>query len=100
MLVILLFNFNVLPDDKRVEGLVSWWDFDENVTIAKDRTGNNYGEIYGSPERAPLKVGSCLSFDGKDDYVEIPETLNLLFERLCVMLWVVFWEKRQWRKMS
>ncbi|MDO9575848.1 MAG: LamG domain-containing protein [bacterium] len=72
------------------KGLVGYWSLDESDGItANDKTGNNHGMIYGSPERIPLKVGSALSFDGADDYIEVSESLDIIFEEdFTIELWL------------
>ncbi|MCS6789284.1 MAG: LamG domain-containing protein, partial [Patescibacteria group bacterium] len=65
-----------------VGGLVGYWSFDEGSgTIAYDRSGyNNNGTLINGPTwqtETNCKVGKCLSFDGVDDYVEIPYNSSL-----------------------
>ena len=62
------------------KGLVGHWTFDgadigSSGTIAKDRSGNNNnGTLTNGPTRIEGKIGQALSFDGVDDYVEIPNS--------------------------
>jgi hypothetical protein len=55
-------------------GLVGYWSFDEGAgTTAYDASGKgNNGTIYGA-KWTNGKFGQALSFDGRDDYVEIGE---------------------------
>jgi hypothetical protein len=55
------------------EGLVAEWHFDEGSgTVLRDSSGNgNDGTIYGATW-VDEKSGKALSFDGRDDYVEVP----------------------------
>jgi hypothetical protein len=52
-------------------GLVGYWSFDGYpINFTKDLSGNeNHGTIYGAVAGGG-KVGSALSFDGVDDYVD------------------------------
>jgi len=65
-------------------GLVGWWTFDGKDmagNYAVDKSGNgNRGLLTGSngvPVRTIGKIGQGLSFDGVDDYVNIPGVINL-----------------------
>jgi len=62
-------------------GLVGKWGLDEATgTIAYDMSGNgNDGTLANNPTRATSTcwVGYCLAFDGVNDYVIIPWSLNL-----------------------
>jgi len=55
--------------------LMGYWSFNEGSgTIARDISGKeNHGTIHGGTWTNG-KYGGALSFDGVDDYVEIPET--------------------------
>jgi hypothetical protein len=68
------------------DGLVSAWLFNDGT--AKDLTGKNNGIIHGATKAAG-KYGSCLSFNGVDNYVEIPDSPSLqLPEGLTVAAWM------------
>lgn len=57
-----------------VEGIISYWRFDEeNGTTAYDSVGENHGTIYGAA-RTTGKIGDALYFDGAEDYVNVPLT--------------------------
>jgi len=58
--------------------LVGYWKFDEGSgTTANDSSGHgNNGTLIGGPTWVDGVVGKCLSFDGVNDYVEIPNVLN------------------------
>ena len=59
-------------------GLVSWWDADASSgTTAKDIQDGNDGTMFGGLGTSPGLVGDVFSFDGIDDYVEIPDSANL-----------------------
>ena len=74
----------MLDNDVR-SGLVGEWKFDEDVastsTTTYDATGNNNnGTLTNSPTRATstCKVSNCLSFDGVNNYVGVPEATSTL----------------------
>jgi hypothetical protein len=54
-------------------GMVSWWKGENN---ANDSADNNHGTVHGATFAAG-KVGQAISFDGVDNYVEIPDSLSL-----------------------
>jgi hypothetical protein len=76
------------------QGLVGYWSFDEGSgTIAKDYSGNgNDGTIYGGATWTTGKVGSALSFDGVNDYVNVPDATML---RIPGDITIVFWMKKK-----
>jgi len=52
------------------------FDYDDGLN-ARDRSGyKNHGTLNG-PTRVAGKISSALSFDGIDDYVEVPHSTNL-----------------------
>jgi len=67
-------------------GLVSMWRFEGGS--AKDTKGINNGTVNGATKAAG-KFGECLSFDGTNDYVLIPDSPSLqLPEGLTVAAWI------------
>jgi len=76
----------IFPLDK---GLVLWLPLDDRsgVTVY-DRSGKrNHGTLYG-PTWVAGRRGSALSFDGVDDYVQVP--IFSLTNKLTILAWVYF----------
>jgi hypothetical protein len=71
-------------------GLVGWWRFDEGTgTIAGDSSGyGNNGTIYGATW-VPGKYGTALSFNGLNNYVDVPAN-SVLFptNAITIEFWV------------
>jgi uncharacterized repeat protein (TIGR01451 family) len=63
-------------------GMVAWWHFDEGTgTIAHDIAGfPSDGDYVNTPLPILGKVAIALSFDGIDDYVEVPDHPDLNFD--------------------
>jgi len=76
-----------------LRGLVLWLKFNEGSgNIAYDSSFyNNHGTIYGAVY-TDGKFGKALSFDGVDDYVEVPHSPELTWstEDFTVELWLYF----------
>ncbi|MBU4077264.1 MAG: LamG domain-containing protein, partial [Euryarchaeota archaeon] len=71
--------------------LIGYWNFDEGSgEIAHDLSGyNNNGTIYGALW-VDGKSGKALSFDGINNYVEIPDSPDLQFSDVfSVDLWIL-----------
>jgi len=61
------------------DGLIGFWSLDKdtiNGKVLKDVWGKNDGAINGDPKSVPGKLDEALEFDGKDDYVELPDMGN------------------------
>jgi len=91
-----IYNRALSPEEIRFHysrgGPVGYWKFDEGSgNIAYDSSGNgNHGTLVNGPTWTSGKFGSALSFDGVDDYVEIPTTAggSLDPDVLSVMAWI------------
>ena len=75
------------------DGLVGYWSFDKGSgSIVHDSSGyGNDGTVYGASwtTDSPSDEGYALDFDGKDDYVEIPDSSSLdLLNSLTLAAWV------------
>jgi hypothetical protein len=69
------------------EGLLARWKFDEgSSSTAKDSSGNgNDGTIYGAVWTSG-KIGHALSFDGLNDWVDIPDDISP--EHITLAAWI------------
>jgi hypothetical protein len=72
--------------------MVAYWKFDEGRgTTASDSAGRNNGTVHGA-EWTSGKFNNALSFDGVDDYVEVPDDSSLRFMQsssFTVSAWVM-----------
>jgi len=71
-------------------GLAGYWEFDEGTgSIAADSSGNkNDGTLINGPTWTTGKIGNALSFDGVDDYVEVPRSSSLkIGEQITLEAW-------------
>ncbi|MHC4609402.1 MAG: LamG domain-containing protein [Planctomycetota bacterium] len=71
------------------EGMVSYWKFDEGSGgTAHDSINGNHGTIYGASWTTGI-VGGALSFDGSNDYIEVPDDPSLRgMSELTMEAWV------------
>jgi hypothetical protein len=87
-----VWSFSTLLDIPVTDpNLVGWWKFDDDAgTTAVDSSGyDNYGTLEGDPQWAIGHDGSALSFDGIDDYVEVPHAEILTVDNeVTVMAWI------------
>jgi hypothetical protein len=66
--------------------LLGYWSFDEGIgNTVHDDSGNGHdGIIYGGTNWTTGISGSALSFDGVDDYVEVPDVSDFIFKNQSV----------------
>lgn len=80
-------------------GLVGCWHFDENSgTTTGDSSGNgNDGTINGATWTTG-KCGSALSFNGVNNYVEVPDNNSLhISDGITIEAWIKPTDTAQWR---
>jgi hypothetical protein len=69
-------------------GLVSWWKFNGNPS---DSIGTNHGTVNGATLTSTgCKSGQCYSFDGVNDYLNVPSSqfLPLIKHAYTISAWV------------
>jgi len=91
MVIAVLLANTVYAQEMVIDGLVGFWTFDK-TTIAgknvKDLLGNNDGTINGAPQIVAGKIGDALSFNGKDDFVEVEHDSSLdLKKAITIEFW-------------
>jgi hypothetical protein len=67
--------------------MVSWWDGEGD---ANDIIGTNHGTLQNGATFAPGMVGQAFSFDGVNDFVQVPDALSLNFaptSPLTIYMW-------------
>ena len=73
-----------------LETCVGMWLFDEGSgDVAKDLSGNrNDGKLMNAPKWLKGKSGTALEFDGKANYVEVPDSSSLdVSTEVSISLW-------------
>ena len=75
------------------QGVIAWWPFDEtNGARAFDLAGDHTGGHIGGPSPASGLVGAALQFDGRDDFVAVPDSSSWEFgaQDFTIELWANF----------
>ena len=91
--------FSSTVQNELLSNLVSEWTFDNVSNIGEDTWGNNHGTLYnfanpatptsGLASANECVFGTCLKFDGVDDYVEIlNDGLNSSLSSFSISVWV------------
>jgi hypothetical protein len=73
------------------DSLVAYYDFDEAMmtTLLDNSQYGNHGDIKQHVDIVTGKIGNAFSFDGVDDWVEVPDSESLRsIEHLTVSCWV------------
>ena len=91
------------PNFPSKENLVGYWAFNEGTgTTAFDNSGNsNHGTLVNMEEADWVDgvVGKCLSFDGVNEYVSVPDSVSV-GKSITVLAWVksatVDWNTLGW----
>ncbi|MEM5814143.1 MAG: LamG-like jellyroll fold domain-containing protein, partial [Candidatus Aenigmatarchaeota archaeon] len=80
-------NIAVVPN---IQGLVGYWSFNEGSgSTTADNSGNgNVGTLFNNPTWVDGKFGKALSFDGSNDYVEVPDSQSLRISSYSVAVWI------------
>ena len=81
-------ELGVAEDIDLDEGLVAYYPFNGN---ANDESGNGYdGTVNGATltENRFGNANSAYSFDGVDDYIEVPSFNTLMFNEITASMWV------------
>lgn len=86
LLCLTVFSAGSLADEKGL--IVSYNLAQASETIARDQSGNqHHGQIHGAV-RMKSGQGHVLRFDGIDDYIEVPTSAELRFQKFTLELWV------------
>ncbi|MBI3597607.1 MAG: PxKF domain-containing protein [Nitrospirae bacterium] len=67
-------------------GMVGWWPGDGN---ANDLIGSNHGALMNGATFSPGTVGQAFSFDGLDDFVNVPDAASLdITNQITIEAWI------------
>ncbi|MEE9403155.1 MAG: LamG domain-containing protein, partial [Desulfobacteria bacterium] len=76
-------------DTALISGLIAYWKFDEGEgNTAYDSTGDHDGVVHGA-QWTMGRIGGAMSFDGRNDYVSVPNDDSLEgMSELTINMWV------------
>ena len=75
ILTLFVVNLAVGQAAAQSSGLISWWDGDSvSGTTVFDIANGNDGTLVNGATTAPGKVGNAFSFDGIDDFIQVPDS--------------------------
>jgi Concanavalin A-like lectin/glucanases superfamily/Disaggregatase related repeat len=76
-------------EDSASTGPIAHWKLDETSgTTAQDIEGGHDGDLISGPVWMPGKIDGGLSFDGSDDYVNVPHQDTLSLNNFTISAWV------------
>ncbi len=83
------------------EGLVSYWTFNKasmQGETVKDVWGENNGTIKGEPKAVEGKFSEAMEFDGRDDFVEVPDSKSLQIDKAgTIEMWIQIAETQNYQ---
>jgi len=90
--------FSSTVQNELLSNLVSEWTFDNSFNLGEDTWGNNHGTLYnfanpatstsGLASANECVFGTCLKFDGTDDYINCGNTVILKPKIMTIGLWM------------
>lgn len=92
-LFLMLFLLTTIPVSADVtDGLVGWWKLNEGSgTSAVDSSGQgNTGTLTNGPTWVSGKRAQAVSFDGSDDYIQLPAQLIAIGNTFTFTAWIYF----------
>jgi len=90
-----------LPVPIHAGSMVAYWSFDEGSgDVLKDLSGTgNDGQINGKPKWVDGVKGKAIEFDGKDDFILVPNNDSYNFTKdasFSIALWINYKAKNDW----
>jgi hypothetical protein len=83
-----IWGFTTWPEPNIIDGLASWWKFDEGTgTIAYDSGGVNNGTIYGGTTWTTGHINGAFSFNGSSNYVDCGSGASK-YDNITVSAWM------------
>jgi hypothetical protein len=82
-----IFSLKIVAATEPPPGIAAWWRAENN---AQDSIGPNNGALHNGATFAAGKVGQAFSFDGVDDYFDVPDAPALRPASFTFESWVMF----------